>query len=234
MQVAVKDLAFAYRKKSVLNQVSFNITPGEVVGILGVNGAGKSTLFKLLCGLMPIQGGSILYDGQALNRQIKTRMGVVFQDSSLDPKLTCRENLLLFAGLYAGVEVPTEIAGLDLNQQVKNLSGGMKRKLELTRVFLHKPDLVLMDEPTTGLDLRAFEEFWSGLKQRKQTVILTTHKAEEAEKCDRLLLLHEGRIILSETPAEFKKRVANDPVIIEPRVPGLAEAFLKVTGVHLT
>lgn len=234
MQVSVKDLAFAYRKKPVLNQVSLNISPGEIVGILGVNGAGKSTLFKLLCGLMRLQGGSILYDGQVLNRQIKTQRGVVFQESSLDPKLTCRENLLLFAGLYAGVEIPTEISGLDLNQQVKNLSGGMKRKLELTRVFLHKPKLVLMDEPTTGLDLRAFEEFWAGLKQRKQTVILTTHKAEEAEKCDRLLLLHEGKIVLSETPAEFKKRVANDPVIMEPRVPGLAEAFLKVTGVHLT
>lgn len=234
MQVSVKDLAFAYRKKPVLNQVSLNIAPGEIVGILGINGAGKSTLFRLLCGLMPMQSGSILYDDQTLNRQIKTQIGVVFQESSLDPKLTCRENLLLFAGLYSGAEIPTEISGLDLNQQVKNLSGGMKRKLELTRVFLHKPKLVLMDEPTTGLDLRAFEEFWAGLKQRKQTAILTTHKAEEAEKCDRLLLLHEGKIILSETPAEFKKRVAGDPVIMEPRVPGLAEAFLKVTGVHLT
>ncbi|MEI6805180.1 MAG: ABC transporter ATP-binding protein [Myxococcaceae bacterium] len=233
MQVAVKDLCFSYRKKRVLDGVSLEIKPGEIVGILGVNGAGKSTLFKLLCGLMPIQAGSILYDGQVLNRQIKNKLGVVFQESSLDPKLTCRENLLLFSSLYAKVSIPTEISGLDLNQQVKNLSGGMKRKLELTRVFLHQPKLVLMDEPTTGLDLRAFEEFWTSLRARKQTVVLTTHKAEEAEKCDRLLLLHQGKIILSESPAEFKKRVADDPVVMEPRVPGLPEAFLKVTGVNL-
>ncbi len=234
MQVAVKDLVFAYRKTRVLDGVSFDVKPGEVLGILGVNGAGKSTLFRLLCGLMPLQAGSILYDGQVLDRSIKTKLGVVFQESSLDPKLTCRENLMLFAALYAGVPVPTQVPGLDLNQPVKNLSGGMKRQLELTRVFLHQPKLVLMDEPTTGLDLRAFEVFWAGLRARKQTVILTTHKAEEAEKCDRLLVLHQGKIILSESPVELKQRVAGDPVIMEPRVPGLAEAFLKVTGVHLT
>lgn len=234
MQVDVKNLTFSYRKKPVLNRVSFEVKPGEIVGVLGVNGAGKSTLFRLLCGLMPLQSGEILSNGQSLDRQTKTQMGVVFQESSLDPKLTCRENLLLFASLYPGVSIPKEIPGLDLNQQVKNLSGGMKRRLELIRVFLHQPRLVLMDEPTTGLDLRAFEEFWAGLRSRKQTVILTTHKAEEAERCDRLLLLHEGEIVLSETPAEFKNRVAGEPEIIHRHVPGLGEAFLKVTGVHLS
>lgn len=214
MQISVKELSYAYRKKRVLEKLSCEIASGEVVGILGINGAGKSTLFRLLCGLMPRQLGLIRYDNQALNRKIKTQMGVVFQESSLDPKLTCRENLLLFSALYANVSVPTEVAGLDLNTQVKNLSGGMKRKLELTRVFLHQPKLVLMDEPTTGLDLRSFEEFWVGLRAKQQTVILTTHKAEEAEKCDRLLVLHEGQIILSESPAVFKKRVSEDQIIL--------------------
>src|SRR3989338_9806864 len=163
MQVSVKDLSFAYRQKRVLDSLCFEVASGEVVGILGVNGAGKSTLFRLLCGLFAVQSGSVLYDGQKLSQTVKSQLGVVFQECSLDPKLTCRENLLLFAGLYANAPVPNQITGLDLNTQVKNLSGGMKRKLELRRVFLHQPKLVFMDEPTAGLDWRAFEEFWAGL-----------------------------------------------------------------------
>lgn len=233
MQVSVKGLSFAYRKKQVLNQVSFEIQSGEIVGVLGVNGAGKSTLFKLLCGLLPVQSGSILFDGEPLSRKVRSKLGVVFQESSLDPKLTGRENLILSGALYPRVQLLEPIDGVDLNQPVKNLSGGMKRKLELNRVFMHTPSLVLMDEPTTGLDLRAFEEFWAGLRAKRQTVMINTHKAEEAERCDRLLLLHEGQVVLSETPAEFKKRVEGDPVVIQRYVPGLAEAFLKVTGVNL-
>lgn len=214
MQVSIKELSYAYRSKRVLEKLSCEIASGEIVGVLGVNGAGKSTLFKLLCGLLPLQSGVLKYNGQVLNRRVKTQMGVVFQDCSLDPKLTCRENLMLFSALYSKAAVPTEISGLDLKARVKDLSGGMKRKLELARVFLHQPQLVFMDEPTTGLDMRSFEEFWLSLRAKKQTVILTTHKAEEAEKCDRLLILHDGKIILSESPEDFKKRVSEDQIIL--------------------
>ena len=225
MQVHVKELAFAYASKPVLRGISFEVGSGEVLGILGVNGAGKSTLLKLLCGLLPMQSGSI-------SHMPKERLGVVFQEASLDPKLTGHENLKLFARLYPAAQIPTEVDGVDLRMPVGKLSGGQKRKLELARVFVHNPDLVLMDEPTTGLDLGATEIFWRNLRARKITALINTHKAEEAERCDRLLLIHEGKILLSETPDEFKKRVPSEP-IVEVREPSLADAFLKVTGVSL-
>ncbi|MES2503957.1 MAG: ABC transporter ATP-binding protein [Myxococcota bacterium] len=223
MQVHVKDLCHAYGKKAVLDAVSFNVNSGEVVGILGVNGAGKSTLQKLLCGLLPVQQGYI-------SPIAKEKLGVVFQDASLDPKLTGFENLRLFAGLYADAVVPDTVSGVDLNVPVKQLSGGMKRKLEIARVFVHNPSLVLMDEPTTGLDLRAFEEFWHNLRSRSATVLINTHKSEEAERCDRLLVIHEGRILLSETPAEFKKRVSGDRIIL--RVKGEGEKVVIAEDGH--
>ncbi len=225
MQVHVKELAFSYARKPVLRSISFEVQSGEILGILGINGAGKSTLLKLLCGLLPMQSGQISHIP-------KDKLGVVFQEASLDPKLSGHENLALFAKLYAGAEVPKNVDGVDLNMPVGKLSGGQKRKLELARVFVHNPELVLMDEPTTGLDLGATELFWRGLRQRHVTAIINTHKAEEAERCDRLLLIHEGKILLSETPAEFKKRVPSEP-IVEVRQPSLADAFLKVTGVSL-
>lgn len=225
MEVHVKDLSFSYGKRPVLNSISFSIESGEVVGILGVNGAGKSTLLKLLCGLLPIQRGFI----SSIPRE---NLGVVFQECSLDSTLTGHENLKLFSKLYAKSQVPSVLPGLDLNQQVKKMSGGTKRKLELARVFVHSPSLVLMDEPTTGLDLHAFEEFWADLRSKKATILINTHKADEAERCDRLLLIHEGRVLLSETPREFKRRVSDDP-IVEVRKPTLADAFLQVTGVSL-
>ncbi|MBL4817897.1 MAG: ABC transporter ATP-binding protein, partial [Deltaproteobacteria bacterium] len=168
MQVSVSDLSFSYASKHVLDGVSFEVTPGEILGILGVNGAGKSTLLKLLCGLLPIQTGVI----SPISRD---KLGVVFQECSLDPKLTGRENLQLFAALYNGAQVPEKLDGVDLNQPVKNLSGGMKRKLELARVFVHKPKLVLMDEPTTGLDIRSCEVFWQKLRSHQATTIINTH-----------------------------------------------------------
>jgi ABC-2 type transport system ATP-binding protein len=225
MQVHVSDLAFSYASKPILRGISFEVQSGEVLGILGVNGAGKSTLLKLLCGLLPIQSGRI-------NHIPKDKLGVVFQEASLDPKLSGHENLKLFASLYAGAKVPDSVDGVDLNMPVGKLSGGQKRKLELARVFVHSPELVLMDEPTTGLDLGATEIFWRNVRERRVTAIINTHKAEEAERCDRLLLIHEGKILLSETPSEFKKRVSSEP-IVEVRQPSLADAFLKVTGVSL-
>ncbi|MBH1989095.1 MAG: ABC transporter ATP-binding protein [Myxococcaceae bacterium] len=234
MQLVVNQLSYSYRKNIVLDSVSFEVKRGEIVGLLGVNGAGKSTLFRLLTGILRLQSGEILFDGQPLDRWVRRKLGAVFQECSLDPKLTGRENLILAAALYGKTEVPNFLPGVDLLRPVKELSGGMKRKLELARVFLHEPSIALLDEPTSGLDLKAFEDFWENLRQSQVTALVNTHKVEEAERCDRLLILHHGKIIVSETPEELKRRVESEPEVIRRSTPGLREAFLKVTGVELS
>ena len=232
MRLEGRDLAFSYGERQALRGVSFQVRAGEIFGFLGPNGAGKSTLFSLLAGLLPPGGGEIRLDGQRLDpvgRALRARMGVVFQEPSLDARLSAEENLLLGAALFA---VPRQEArrraadllrGAGLEDRAREaagkLSGGLRRRLELARALIHRPDVLLLDEPTTGLDALAFRRTWETIEERRAsqglTAVLTTHRPDEAERCDRLAVLSHGRVVALETPSSLRARVAGDVVVVE-------------------
>lgn len=231
----VKELSYQYSHKKVLDLLSFDLKPGEIVGLLGVNGAGKSTLLNVLSGLYPVQSGTIYFNGskvagphEVVSRALRARMGVVFQSCSLDDKLSAKANLNLSGFIYGMPKDKRDIAiesalihtGLSeiKKRPVKTFSGGMKRKLELARAFLHEPDLLLMDEPTAGLDPEAFQKFWAQIMQRREQnktrFFLATHRVDEAEKCDRLLVLHKGQLVKNDSPQELMKTVKGDRLLL--------------------
>jgi ABC-2 type transport system ATP-binding protein len=240
-RLAARDLAFAYGERKVLDGVSFEIRPGEIFGFLGPNGAGKSTLFGILAGLLPAGGGEILLDGERLDprtRALRARLGVVFQEPSLDAKLSVLENLLLGAALFgvpraeARARATALLAAAGLADRsgdaAGKLSGGMRRRLELARAVVHRPEVLLLDEPTSGLDAAAFRRTWEALEAERTTsgltAILTTHRPDEAERCDRLAVLSHGRIVAVESPAALRAAVAGDVVTVEADgAEGLAE-----------
>jgi ABC-2 type transport system ATP-binding protein len=209
---------------------------GEIVGLLGPNGAGKTTAFRVLTGLLTPESGELRFDEQPMtagDRRFRTAIGVVFQEPALDPRLSARENLMLAAGLY---RVPRRaaaqrIAGLlgraDLESRagepVANLSGGMRRRVELARALIHEPAFLILDEPTTGLDEGAFRRFWADLlalrRERELTLLLTTHRADEAEYCDRLAILDGGRLVACDTPEQLRRQVQGDLLILEAEAP---------------
>ena len=235
LQLNVKNISYAYGKSNVLDDLSISIMPGEIVGLLGVNGAGKSTLFKLIAGLYFLQQGEIYFTdrlvakaNKSVSAFMRSNMGVVFQDCSLDDKLTAEANLLLSGRVYG---VPKKVlvqrisSGIEefnlakvLHHKVKTFSGGMKRRLELLRALLHEPQFLLMDEPTSGLDPEGFERFWHHIslnkKQKEVTTLIATHKIEEAERCDRLLILHNGKLVADKSPIELRNMVSGDRVCL--------------------
>ncbi len=231
-RLAAEGLRFSYGDRVALDGVSFAIRPGEVFGFLGPNGAGKSTLFSILAGLALPASGRILLDGLPLDprsRSLRARMGVVFQEPSLDAKLTARENLLLGAALFRvpgpearrRVGALLEAAGLAdrAGDPVGRLSGGMRRRLEIARALVHRPEVLLLDEPTTGLDALAFRRTWETLRALRgpggATVVLTTHRPDEAAHCDRLAILSQGRIVAVETPESLVSRLTGDVVVVD-------------------
>ncbi len=222
--------------RAVLDRVSFRVQPGEIFGLLGPNGSGKSTTLRVLTGLLVPEGGQILLDGQPVaagGRRLRQGMGVVFQSASLDARLTARENLLLGAALYgitgelARSRADELLAFTALTERADHLviqfSGGMKRRLELARALLHEPELLILDEPTTGLDERFFREVWERIEllrvQRGLTVLLTTHRAEEAERCDRVAVIDEGKVIAEDRPEALRQRLSGDVLTLEARNP---------------
>lgn len=228
----VDRLSFAYEEKKVLDQLSFRLIRGEILGILGPNGAGKTTLFEILTGLISTSNGSFILDGQSINPKsprFRDHMGVVFQKPSLDQKLSAMENLLLSASLYclpakAAKEKShhlMELMGLSDRAEdlVGKFSGGMKRKLEIARAFIHEPQFLILDEPTTGLDEVAFQTVWNTLHklrtERGASLLLTTHRADEAERCDRLLILDHGKMIAEGSPEELKNQIGGDVLLLE-------------------
>ena len=236
-RLAAREVSFAYGERQVLTGLSFEVAPGEVFGFLGPNGAGKSTLFAILTGMLAPSSGQLALDGVAIPfgaRELRRRTGVVFQEPSLDPKLTVRENLLLGAALFrvpraearARAEGLLAAAGLAdrAGERAGRLSGGLRRRLELARALVHRPSLLVMDEPTTGLDAAAFRRTWEALLALRRTegltLLLTTHRPDEAEQCDRLAVLSGGRVAACETPEVLRSRVAGDVVVVEADDPG--------------
>ncbi len=218
--------------RQVLKDVSLHVNPGEMVGLLGPNGAGKSTLFSILAGLLPPTRGAIRLDGRPVtpgSRDLRAAAGIVFQSPGLDGKLSPAENLRLAAALHL---LPRrhardrtarllERVGLAdrAREPVDRLSGGMRRRVELARALVHGPSILVMDEPTTGLDAASFRDFWTEVEGRRReqglTVVLATHRPEEAERCDRLVVLAGGRVVADETPQALRSRVAGEVVVIE-------------------
>ncbi len=224
---SVQGLSKSYGSALVVNQLSFNIAPGECVGVIGPNGAGKTTTIRMCLGLTTPDAGSISYHpsndaGKALYMPqdalaIKEKLGIVSQFDSLDPDFSCAENLLVF-GRYFGLKdavirerIPRllEFAALTSKADAKlgELSGGMKRRLSLARALVNDPQLLLLDEPTTGLDPQARHLMWERLQrlvQQGKSILLTTHFMDEAERlCNRLLVLDHGMKMTEGTPRQL-------------------------------
>jgi ABC-2 type transport system ATP-binding protein len=236
LAVEIAGLGFNYGERRALSEVSFAISRGEIFGLLGPNGGGKTTLFKLISTLVPMQQGDariLGFDLRSDTIALRRRLGVVFQHPSVDGKLTVAENLAHQGRLY-GISGPRlrarstlmlEQLGLSARagDLVETLSGGLKRRVELAKSLLHEPELLVLDEPSTGLDPTARREFLNYLSDLRDrhgvTIVLTTHHMEEAERCDRIGVLHEGRLVAIAPPVELKARVGGDVVAIYARAP---------------
>ena len=251
-RLSLTGLFFRRGARQVLREVTLDVSAGEILGLLGPNGAGKSTLFAILAGLLPGATGSLCLDGQPLEpggRAFRAAAGIVFQSSCLDAKLSARENLRLSAALHL---VPRRVArersalllsGAGLahraREPVEQLSGGLRRRVELCRALVHEPSILVMDEPTTGLDAASFHAFWAEVETRRReqglTVIVATHRPEEAERCDRLVVLSEGAVVANETPAALRARIRGDVVVIEADRPSeVAEVVGRRLGLKAT
>jgi lipooligosaccharide transport system ATP-binding protein len=231
--VLARDLRKSYGDRVAVDGIDFEVAPGSCFGFLGPNGAGKTTTMKMIYGLAGIDGGDLRVlgmDAAAHRREIKARLGVVQQETNLDGELTVRENLTYQAG-YFGLD-RAEVAGrIDeliafsllterAEEQPWGLSGGMKRRLMIARALVNDPELVVLDEPTTGLDPQARLAVWRALdelRSRGVTLLLTTHYMEEAARlCDRLLIMDEGRIVAEGAPEELiREHVAGEVLELE-------------------
>jgi ABC-2 type transport system ATP-binding protein len=238
--VEARALGFRYGDREALGGVTFSIARGEIFGFLGPNGGGKTTLFKLLSTLVPIQTGSAQLFGHDLAGEtgaVRRQLGVVFQHPSLDGKLTVGENLAAHGHLYgitgerlrARSAAMLERLGLSARERdrVETLSGGLQRRVELAKALLHEPNLLLLDEPSTGLDPAARREFWNHLAHLREhegvTVVLTTHYMEEAERCDRIAILHQGKLVAIAPPAELKSEVGGDVIVVRTASPEILQ-----------
>ena len=239
-RLEVRGLVKRYGQRAALAGVSLAAQPGEWVVLLGPNGAGKSTLFQVLTGLFVADEGEVHVAGHSLRHAPAAALrniGVVFQQMSLDLDLSVLHNLRFHAALHGlprwlaseRIETDSTAAGLhnDLKRPVRELSGGNRRKVELVRALLHRPEVLLMDEPTVGLDPKSRQDLIATLKrdvlERGSTALWATHLIEEAEAADRVLVLHQGKLLADGTPTEVTAAFGTAT---------LEQAFLKATAAH--
>lgn len=235
-------LAHDYGSRLALNGLTFEVRPAEIFGLLGPNGSGKTTLFRILSTLMVPTGGHARiagFDVAAEPNQVRQQTGIVFQATSLDIKLTVGENLTHQGHLYGlrGArlqarrhEVLERVGLLDrAKDMVETLSGGQKRRVELAKGLIHSPSVLLLDEPTTGLDPGARIDLWNYLRilrdEQGVTILVTTHLMEEAEHCDRLAILSSGKLVALGSPTELKAGIGGDIVQFETASPEAAIAL---------
>lgn len=230
--IRVENLIHLYGDRKALNGVSFEVRKGEIFGLLGPNGGGKSTLFRILSTMMTPTSGRAEVAGTDVARDpgaVRRKAGVVFQTQSLDKALTVEENLRAqghlhgLSGAELGRRMTAAMERLGLADRrkdlVESLSGGLKRRVEIAKALLHKPEVLLMDEASTGLDPAARRDLSDHVEMLRKTegvtILLTTHILEEAERCDRLALLHQGNIVAQGTPRELRANIGGDVVELE-------------------
>lgn len=225
--IEVKNLTKKFNGRTAVDRISFEVKKGEIFGFLGPNGAGKSTTINMLSTLLlPTEGEAIVNNFNILSERddVRKSIGLVFQNPSLDDRLTAEENLRFHAKLY---RVPKEeykkrmeevLRLVDLwdrkNDIIKTFSGGMKRRLEIARGLIHYPQMLFLDEPTLGLDPQTRAHLWDYIiklkRERGMTIFMTTHYMNEAEYCDRIGIIDNGKIVVLDTPANLKKQVGGD------------------------
>lgn len=229
--IEINNLDKSFQDVHAVNDLSLRVKEGELFAFLGVNGAGKSTTISIMCGMLSKDGGKIFIDGKDVDkdmREITKELGVVFQNTVLDAKLSVKDNLTSRAALYGitGKEAKQRIAHLAellefkdiLNRTFGKLSGGQKRRVDVARALLNNPKILILDEPTTGLDPEARKALWSVVtslrKNQNMTVFLTTHYMEEAADADYVVILDSGKISAEGTPLELKNNYTGDFVTI--------------------
>ena len=242
--IEINHLNKSFGEVRAVQDLSFRVKRGELFAFLGVNGAGKSTTINIMCGQLGRDSGSIVIDSQELDGNVdavKSKLGVVFQSSVLDKALNVRENLESRAALYGIVGSAFEARLSELAQMlsfedllkrtVGKLSGGQRRRIDIARALLHKPDILILDEPTTGLDPQTRKTLWSVISDLRRkdnmTVLLTTHYMEEAADADFVVIIDGGRLIAEGTPLELKNKYTGDYITLY----GASEDTVKKLGI---
>ena len=225
--IEIKNLSRTFGDVKAVNDLSFNVKEGELFAFLGVNGAGKSTTINIICAQLEKDGGSVMIDGEDLDKctqSIKSKIGVVFQNSVLDKALTVKDNLESRAALYGitGDDFKKRLEELSklldfgalLKRTVGKLSGGQRRRIDVARALIHDPKILILDEPTTGLDPQTRKLLWNVIyslrKEKNMTVFLTTHYMEEAADADYVVIIDNGKISAEGTPLELKNKYTGD------------------------
>jgi ABC-2 type transport system ATP-binding protein len=234
--VHVRDLGYSYGSRKALDRITFDVRMGELFGFLGPNGGGKTTLFKILSTSFEASSGDARIFGLDVRTQadaVRQRIGVVFQNPSLDKKLTVSENLRHHGHLYGlrGSDLSTRIDEMmdrlaiadRAHSLVETLSGGLQRRVELAKGLLHRPELLILDEPSAGLDPGARRDLWLYLQRLRDkdgvTVLVTTHLVDEADRCDRVLILNQGLVVAIDSPDALKEEIGGDVIVISSREP---------------
>jgi ABC-2 type transport system ATP-binding protein len=242
--VQIEHVSHRYGERLALDDLSLEVRPGEIFALLGPNGSGKTTLFRLLSTLIPLQAGRVRVLGHDLateQYEARSALGVVFQAPSLDRKLTVGENLRHQGKLYGLSgrllqERLDELMGqLGLKDRegdlVETLSGGLRRRVELAKGMLHHPRVLILDEPSTGLDPGARADLWRYLHRVRDengvTVVLTTHLLEEADRADRIAIVHQGRLVALDTPDRLRAQVGGDSITIAGENPAELAAAIQ-------
>ena len=229
--IKIDNLTKTYGSLKAVDDLSFEIRKGELFAFLGVNGAGKSTTINIICGQLKKDEGTVIIDELNLDdnlAKIKKKIGVVFQASILDPQLTVKDNLEIKASLYglSRKEIKSRVGELAeildfksyLNRPFAKLSGGQKRRIDIARALLNKPDILILDEPTTGLDPQTRKMIWAVItklrKENNMTVLLTTHYMEEASEADYVVIIDQGKMVAHGTPLDLKNKYVGDYMLI--------------------
>lgn len=247
--IRIDGLEKRFGEVHAVNNLSFRVKRGELFAFLGVNGAGKSTTISIMCGLLEKDGGNVEICGKNVGtdmREIAKKLGVVFQNSALDARLSVKDNLVSRAALYGiyGAEAKKRIDELAeklcfkdlMTRTVGKLSGGQRRRIDVARALLHKPEVLILDEPTTGLDPQTRKTLWEVIRDLRihdgMTVFLTTHYMEESTDADYVIILDSGKIAAEGTPLELKNRYTGDFVTVynadEQTIKGLGFPYEKI------